>query len=104
VLDTASSEKYILIISEIAGQARNDKRGFGLLAQPLIEKNIVNSLKENGKTVILIAHRLGTVMTADKIFVLQNGVLVEQGTHNELIANDSQYAKFWNIQTRGIDS
>jgi len=62
-------------------------------------KNIINGLKQNGKTIILIAHRLGTVMTADKIFVLEAGKLVEEGTHNELIAKKSKYAKFWDTQT-----
>ncbi|MDR2292962.1 MAG: ATP-binding cassette domain-containing protein, partial [Prevotellaceae bacterium] len=65
-------------------------------------KNIVNKLKQNGKTIILIAHRLGTVMTADKIFVLENGVLIEEGTHNELIAKNNLYFKFWNTQTNVI--
>jgi ATP-binding cassette subfamily B protein len=63
-------------------------------------KNIVNKLKKNGKTIILIAHRLGTVMTADKIFVLENGALIEEGTHSELIAKENLYFKFWNIQTK----
>ncbi|MDR1553051.1 MAG: peptidase domain-containing ABC transporter, partial [Prevotellaceae bacterium] len=63
-------------------------------------KNIVNKLKEKGKTIILIAHRLGTVMTADKIFVLENGILIEEGTHSELIAKGNLYSKFWNVQTK----
>ncbi|MDR0420542.1 MAG: peptidase domain-containing ABC transporter [Prevotellaceae bacterium] len=63
-------------------------------------KNIVNELKKNGKTIILIAHRLGTVMTADKIFVLENGLLIEEGTHNELIAKENRYSKLWNTQTK----
>jgi len=62
-------------------------------------KGIVNRLKQNGKTVLLIAHRLGTVMHADEIFVLREGVLVEQGTHSELVASDSEYARFWKAQT-----
>ncbi|MDR2652895.1 MAG: peptidase domain-containing ABC transporter [Prevotellaceae bacterium] len=62
-------------------------------------KDIVNKLKEKGKTIILIAHRLGTVMTADKIFVLENGILIEEGTHSELIAKGNIYSKFWESQT-----
>ena len=62
-------------------------------------KQIVNKLKEEGKTVILIAHRLGTVMNADEIFVLKEGVLVEQGSHKELISTGGEYAGFWKAQT-----
>ncbi len=62
-------------------------------------KNIVSRLKEIGKTVILIAHRLGTVMNSDEIFVLKEGKLVEQGTHTELIERAGEYARFWKAQT-----
>lgn len=62
-------------------------------------KRVVNGLKESGKTVILIAHRLGTVMNSDRIYVLANGQLVEEGTHSELVANSNHYAKFWKSQT-----
>lgn len=64
-------------------------------------KNIIANLKESGKTIILIAHRLGTIMNADEIFVLKKGELVEQGTHTELIANNAEYAHFWKVQTEG---
>ena len=63
-------------------------------------KNIINQLKQNGKTIILIAHRLGTVMNADKIFVLEAGKLVEEGTHSELVAKNGKYAKFWQAQSK----
>ena len=49
-----------------------------------------------GKTVIMIAHRLSTVVNADEIFVVNNGKIVEQGSHNELISKNSIYAKMWN--------
>ena len=62
-------------------------------------KNIVSRLKEIGKTVILIAHRLGTVMNSDEIFVLKEGKLVEQGTHTQLIEREGEYARFWKAQT-----
>lgn len=62
-------------------------------------KRIVNNLKESGKTVILIAHRLGTVMSADRIYVLKDGELIEEGTHHELLENNSHYSKFWKSQT-----
>lgn len=62
-------------------------------------KAIVNTLKKQGKTIILIAHRLGTVMTSDRIFVLEEGKLVEEGTHRELIVAGKHYAGFWHSQT-----
>lgn len=63
-------------------------------------KNIVRHLKEEKKTVILIAHRLGTVMEADTIFILKNGTLIEQGTHPSLMKKGGAYAKLWHIQTQ----
>lgn len=63
-------------------------------------KDIVQHLKKQGKTIILIAHRLGTIRNADVIFVLKDGKLVEKGTHEELIRQNSHYAGFWRIQTQ----
>lgn len=63
-------------------------------------KKIISQLKEQGKTVLLIAHRLGTVMTADKIFVLKDGALVEEGTHTDLLSTNGHYATFWASQTQ----
>lgn len=48
-----------------------------------------------GKTVIMIAHRLSTVTSADRIFVLKDGEIEESGTHEELIARGSMYARMW---------
>lgn len=62
-------------------------------------KLIVSNLRSQGKTVLLIAHRLGTVMNADEIFVLKEGALVEQGTHQQLIEMNREYANFWRAQT-----
>ena len=62
-------------------------------------KHIISKLRDAGRTVILIAHRLGSVMHADEIFVLKDGVLIEQGTHSELIDDNGIYAKFWKAQT-----
>ncbi len=54
-----------------------------------------------GKTTIIIAHRLSTVMKADRIVVLEKGKIVETGTHKSLLEKrDSLYSKFWNLQIK----
>ncbi len=57
-----------------------------------------------GRTSFVIAHRLSTVKNADKIMVLEKGVLVEQGTHDELIAKDGLYAHLYQIQYRSKEN
>lgn len=52
-----------------------------------------------GRTQLIIAHRLSTVMHADQILVLDNGSLAERGTHDELLALDGLYAGLWQRQT-----
>ncbi|MEM7015984.1 MAG: ATP-binding cassette domain-containing protein, partial [Pseudomonadota bacterium] len=55
------------------------------------------------KTVIVVAHRLATIQSADQIIVLDNGKLVESGQHDGLIANDGMYAKLWAERTRASE-
>jgi len=66
----------------------------------LIQQAISRLIK--GKTVIVIAHRLRTVVGADKIIVLDNGRVVEEGTHNTLIKNKGLYEKLYNIQKESL--
>ncbi len=64
------------------------------------ERDIQASLKAMGKgrSVITIAHRLSTVVDADRIVVLENGEVVEEGTHDQLLASDGRYARMWHRQ------
>ena len=57
--------------------------------------NVIKQLKNENIAVILIAHRLTTVMGCDKIFVMQQGKIVEEGTHQELLALKGEYHKMW---------
>ncbi|MFZ1812006.1 MAG: ABC transporter ATP-binding protein [Candidatus Saccharimonadales bacterium] len=56
----------------------------------------------HNKTVIAIAHRLSTLRHMDRIVVMENGRIVEQGTHSELIALSGVYAKLWSHQSGGF--
>lgn len=55
-----------------------------------------------GKTVIVIAHRLSTIMQMDRIIVMEKGTIIDEGTHQELIAREGVYQKLWNLQAGGF--
>lgn len=58
-------------------------------------QDVMQQLRDEGKTIIVIAHRLSTVMNADKIVVLQEGAMVEEGTHSQLLKNNATYSNLW---------
>ncbi len=58
----------------------------------------IQKLKEEGKTILIIAHRLSTVVNADKIVVLENGKLIEEGNHDELYKKRTKYYELWQRQ------
>ena len=64
------------------------------------EQSILNSLKEVARrhTTLVIAHRLSTIIDADDILVMDQGAIVERGTHQELLATDGLYANLWRLQ------
>ena len=53
---------------------------------------------ESGRTSPVIAHRLSTIIDADKIVVLENGQIIEQGKHSTLLAMHGRYAQMWALQ------
>lgn len=69
-----------------------------------VESAIQDSLVDlmHGKTVIAIAHRLSTIARMDRLVVLDNGRIVDTGTHAELLARDGEYAMLWKKQSGGF--
>ena len=64
------------------------------------EKEIQDALERvsKGRTTLVIAHRLSTIVGADEIIVLDQGLIVERGTHHQLLAKRGLYASMWNRQ------
>jgi ATP-binding cassette subfamily B protein len=61
-------------------------------------QNTIQKLRHEGKTIVLIAHRLSTVINADKIVVLEDGKLIEEGTHTKLYNSKGKYYQMWQKQ------
>ena len=80
----------ILILDEATSAVDNE-------TEAAIQRSL-DTLKE-GRTVIAIAHRLSTIRNADKIYVLENGRIVENGTHDELVSIGKVYSSLWDVQT-----
>jgi ABC-type multidrug transport system fused ATPase/permease subunit len=65
------------------------------------EKELMNSLHNfiESRTTIIVAHRLSSITFADKIIVMNEGSIVESGTHSELLSKEGYYASLWHTQT-----
>jgi len=86
------ADKKILILDEATSSLDSE-------TEFEIQKDLSKLMK--GRTSIIIAHRLSTVMNSDKIIVLKNGEIVQQGKHSELIEQPGEYKKLWNLQKEG---
>tara|TARA_Y100000748_G_scaffold163399_1_gene136789 strand:- start:1241 stop:2998 length:1758 start_codon:yes stop_codon:yes gene_type:complete len=80
----------ILILDEATSAVDNE-------TEAAIQRSL-DTLKE-GRTVIAIAHRLSTIRSADKIYVLENGEIIEEGNHDELVSIGEVYSNLWDVQT-----
>ncbi len=69
--------------------------------EAIIQKSVAQLVK--GKTLIVIAHRLSTVKDADKLFVIKDGVIDSEGTHEELLAKNGLYKKMWEAHIESKD-
>ena len=69
--------------------------------EAIIQKSVAQLVK--GKTLIVIAHRLSTVRDADKLYVIKDGVIDSEGTHEELLAQNGLYKKMWEAHIESKD-
>lgn len=83
----------ILILDEATSAVDNE-------TEAAIQKSLAIISKD--RTVLVVAHRLSTIVAADNIVVLDNGEVVEQGTHAQLIARSGFYARQWQVQTGAV--
>ena len=84
----------ILLLDEATAYADSDN-------EYLMQKAILELSKN--KTTIMIAHRLSTIVNVDCIYVVDDGKIIESGTHKELIANGGLYAEMWSQYRQSVD-
>ena len=80
----------ILVLDEATSSVDNE-------TEAAIQRSLERIIHD--RTTILIAHRLSTIRNADKICVIENGVIIEEGTHSELVKANNLYTALWNVQT-----
>jgi len=81
----------ILVLDEATSSVDNE-------TEEALQKSLAIISKD--RTTIVIAHRLSTIRHSDSIMVLDEGKVVESGSHEELLKNNTQYARLWSVQTR----
>jgi ATP-binding cassette subfamily B protein len=86
------ANKKILVLDEATSSLDSE-------TEHEIQKDLKKLLK--GRTSIIIAHRLSTIMNADKIIVMKNGKILQQGKHEDLIKQRGEYNKLWSLQKGG---
>lgn len=80
----------VLILDEATSAVDNE-------TEAALQRSI--SKISSDRTAIIIAHRLSTIRNAERIIVLENGEIIEDGTHEDLVANRGTYARMWAVQT-----
>ena len=90
----AKLKQELLLVQEEKLQLKNKTK---------IKERIMDVLKE-GRTTFIIAHRLSTIQHANQILVLDDGEIVERGTHNTLLKQNGVYAQMYRMQREGNDS
>ena len=80
----------ILVLDEATSSVDNE-------TEEALQKSLAIISKD--RTTIVIAHRLSTIRHSDSIMVLDEGKVVESGSHEELLKNNTQYARLWSVQT-----
>ena len=86
------ANKKVLVLDEATSSLDSE-------TEAEIQKDLAKLMK--GRTSIIIAHRLSTIMKADMIVVLKKGEIVQKGKHNQLIKQEGEYRKLWNLQKGG---
>ena len=70
------------------------------MSERLVQQSLAPLLE--GRTSVIITHRLSTIRDADLILVIDRGAIVERGTHDELLARNGHYAWLWRAQARRV--